>query len=236
MKTKEILTIIAITILTSCVSTKDVTYFVGVNGLYETGTAIYEEPTIKNNDLLKITIYADDPLAIAPFNSISIKNNDIEDLEQTNFSYNGSQSVQTYLVNQEGNITLPVLGNVKIGGLKKSEATKKIKETLTPYIKNPVVTIQYMNFKITILGEVNKPGVYIVNNEQINILEALGMAEDITIYGKRKNILLIRDKEDNKKDFIRIDLTKTDIFSSPYFYLQSGDVLYIEPVTRRRSK
>lgn len=236
MKTKGILTIIAIATLTSCVSSKDITYFIGANDLSETETAIYEEPTIKNSDLLKITIYADDPLAIAPFNSITIKDNDIEKLNQSNFSYNESQYVQTFLVNQEGNIILPILGNVKIAGLKKSEAAQKIKEYLTPYIKNPIVSIQYMNFRITVLGEVNKPGTYIANNEQINILEALGMAGDITIYGKRKNILLIRDKGDNKKEFIRIDMTKTNIFSSPYFYLQSRDILYIEPMSHKKNK
>ncbi len=236
MKTKGILTIIAIATLTSCISSKDITYFIGANDLSETETAIYEEPTIKNSDLLKITIYADDPLAIAPFNSITIKDNDIEKLNQSNFSYNESQYVQTFLVNQEGNIILPILGNVKIAGLKKSEASQKIKEYLTPYIKNPIVSIQYMNFRITVLGEVNKPGTYIANNEQINILEALGMAGDITIYGKRKNILLIRDKGDNKKEFIRIDMTKTNIFSSPYFYLQSRDILYIEPMSHKKNK
>ncbi|MDO9137013.1 MAG: polysaccharide biosynthesis/export family protein, partial [Lutibacter sp.] len=134
----------------------------------------------------------------------------------------------TYLVNSDGDINFPVLGKIKVEGFTIKEITSHLTEALAVYIKNPIVNIRLTNFKVTVLGEVQKPGTYPVPNERISILEAIGLAGDLTIQGKRKNMVLIRE-QNGKRTFIDIDLTNKEILNSPYFYLAQNDVLIVEP-------
>lgn len=211
----------------SCSSQKDIAYFNGLNAsraevinkYYKTG----HEARIGVGDMLSITVSGLDPLAVAPFN-----------LPLVSYASPGSEqlyaapSLQTYLVDVNGNVNFPVIGIIRLAGLKKSEAIKNISDELAPYLKNAIVTIQFMNYKITVLGEVAKPGQYSINNERATILDALGMAGDMTVYGIRNNVLVTRETN-GKLEFARLNLNNDEIFMSPYFYLQQNDIVYVEP-------
>ncbi len=203
---------------------KKIPYFKDLESSNEEIPVVQNEPRIHNDDMLSIVISAMDPLTVAPFNLpvISYSSPGEEKLITT-------PTMQPYIVDINGEITSPILGKIKIGGLKKSEAVALIKEKLQPYLKDPIVTIQFLNYKITILGEVQRPGTYTISNEHTSILQALGIAGDLTIYGRRDNVLLIREMEGGKKEYIRLDLNKTDILSSPFYYLQQNDIIYVEP-------
>jgi polysaccharide export outer membrane protein len=112
--------------------------------------------------------------------------------------------------------------------LTKSQAIKRIKEELSPYLKNAIVTIQFLNYKITVLGEVARPGQYSINNERVTVLDALGLAGDMTIFGKRENVLITRENN-GKLEFVRLNLNSDEVFRSPYYFLQQNDVVYVEP-------
>ncbi len=211
----------------SCSSQKEIAYFNGVNSLSadSINKKFYKihEASICPGDMLSITITGLDPLAVAPFN-----------LPLVSYATPGSDqlysapTLQSYLVDISGNINFPVIGTLKLAGLTKSQAIKFINDQLSPYLKNAIVTIQFMNYKVTVLGEVLRPGQYSISNERITILDALGLAGDMTIYGKRQNVLLTRENN-GKLEFVRLNLNSDDIFKSPYFYLQQNDVIYIEP-------
>ena len=136
------------------------------------------------------------------------------------------------MVDANGNIDFPVLGTLKLAGLNRIEATAKIKELLNEYIKDPIVNIRIINFKVTILVEVNRPGSYTIPNERITVLEALGLAGDMTIQAERRNVLVIRE-ENGKKTYNRIDLTSETVFNSSIYYLTQNDVIYVEPNNSR---
>lgn len=217
-------------ILSSCSMSKNIPYFKGLETSESVGRSNQHESRICPDDMLSITVSAMDPLAVAPFN-----------LPIVSYSSPGSENIYTtptmqpYLVDIDGYISFPIIGKIKIGGLIKSEASKLIKEKLEPYLKDPIVIIQFMNYKVTILGEVMRPGSYTIKNERITLLEALGMAGDLTVYGKRDNLLLIREKISGEKEYVRINLNSTDILSSPFYYLQQNDVIYVEPNTTKIS-
>lgn len=137
-----------------------------------------------------------------------------------------------YRVDKDGAINFPVLGKVVLGGLTIDEATEKLTGLLENEAKNPIVNIKLLNFKITVLGEVSSPGTFSVPSENINIVEAIGLAGDLTPYGKRENLLIVR-VQDGVRTTARLNLNKKDIFSSPYFYLQQNDIIYVEPVRAR---
>lgn len=187
-------------------------------------TTAYEQfvPKIQQNDILTIVISAADPKVTAPFNPIS-----------TMTSGNMTQGLDmalrpTYTVDEKGNITLPMLGKVHVEGLTRLEAIDKLRVELGQYIKDPSVNINFNNFRISVLGEVARPGSFIMPSERITILEALGMAGDLTIRGVRDNVTLIREVE-GKKSIHRLDLTKENLLNSPYYYLVQNDVIYVEP-------
>ena len=222
---KDITTVLILTILLgSCTMAKEIPYFKDLESTNGTLPIAQSEAYIHNNDILAITISAMDPMAVAPFN-----------LPLVTYATPGEEkitttpSLQPYIVNVDGEINFPILGKIKLGGLKKSEAENLIKEKLSPYLKDPIVSIQFLNYRITILGEVSKPGTYTIKNERISILEALGLAGDLTIYGRRDNVLLIRESDGGEKEYVRINLKNTDILSSPFYYLQQNDVIYVEP-------
>lgn len=141
----------------------------------------------------------------------------------------GSSAAEGYLVDSAGYIRYPVLGKVKVGGLTKEQAVQKLESRLQEYLREPVVNMRYLNYRVTILGEVSNPSTFILPAEKINILTALGMAGDLTVYGKRENVLLIREENGIRK-MARINLNSRELLNSPYFYLQQNDVIYVEPV------
>ena len=224
-------------LLCACSTPKNITYFQdsdSVENELALKKGIKYQPRICGGDLLTITVSAVDPSAVAPFNLPAVSY-----AKQTQQEFNGthditaSQALQSYTVDSEGYINFPVLGKIKLGGLAKQEASELLKERIASFVSDPIVNIQIVNFKITVLGEVTKPGTYPVNSDRVSLLDAIGLANDLTIYGNRKNVLLVRDS-DGKKEMIRFDLTKSDMFDSPYFYLQQNDVVYVEANNARK--
>jgi len=210
--------------LTSCVNTKKATYFNDIqNGVYKTS---YDAPppVIHKNDLLSIYVSSLSAEASTLFNAPGL-------VSTTAASANGS-TIQNvgYLVNEEGNIQFPILGKLKAAGLTIKELNDVILDSLVTkkLLVDPLVTIRFLNFRVTVLGEVGKPTVITVPNEKISVLEAIGLAGDLTIYGRRDNVLLIREEE-GKKIVRRIDLNSPATITSAFYYLKSNDVLYVEP-------
>lgn len=217
--------LLIILVSASCTNTRKATYFSG----QQTGSfqpPAMPKPVIQNNDLLSITVSSLNPEASAVFNTPGGANN----------NNNNSQPTATttpangYLVDGEGNIQFPFLGSVKVSGMTKEELKDKLTKTLVEkkLLVDPIIAVRFLNFKVTVLGEVAHPTVVTVPSESITLLEALGLAGDLTIYAQRDNVLVIRD-EDGKKVTHRLNLNNNDLFSSPYYYLRSNDVVYVEP-------
>ncbi|MGK0308340.1 MAG: polysaccharide export outer membrane protein [Urechidicola sp.] len=209
--------LLSLMILASCTSKKDIVYFQEINNENQVENQVNNRAQLlKSSDLIEVTVLAFDMSAVALFNGQGISGD------------SSGGAAKTYLVDHAGFIEFPLLGNIKMAGLTRTEATGLLKDKIAEYVKNPIVNLELKNFRVTVLGEVARPGVYQVNNERITLLEALGLAGDMTIFGERKNILVIREK-DGKKSYTRIDLTSDEIFKSPVYYLSQNDVVYIEP-------
>ncbi len=223
---KKYLFIISLTtVLFSCGTKQDVVYFQDVDVVGSSKAINNYNSTIHPDDLMTIVVSALDQDAARPFNLTTVSYT-----SQT--GQVGQRSQQTYLVDAEGNIDFPVLGKLKLKGLNRIQATNLIKDLLKEYIKDPIVNIRIINFKITVLGEVNRPGSYTIPNERITIIEALGLAGDLTIQAERHNVLIIRE-ENGKKTYNRIDMTSEEVFNSSMYYLTQNDVIYVEPNNSR---
>ena len=219
---------VALTLTAGCTSYKQVPYLQNPEVVNNYGKEIpLYDAKIMPKDLLSITVNTTDPQAAAPFNlTVQTPLN----AALTNINTTTQPTLQQYLVNNEGEIDFPVVGKLKVGGLTKNEAEKLIREKLQPYLKEqPIVTVRMSNYKISVLGEVARPGSFTVSNEKVNVLEALAMAGDMTVYGVRTNVKLIREDADGKREIIPLDLTKSDLVLSPYFYLKQNDILYVTP-------
>jgi len=203
----------------SCVVYKNVPYF---KDLPDTAKPIlvktvpFKNPVIQKDDILSV--------------SIQTMDNEITSLINNSGTASGSsgQGVGGYLVDNNGEIELAFAGKIKVEGLTTLEAKDIIRKEVDKYFNSPVVNVRFANFKITVLGEVTNPSTIVVANEKINLFDALGLAGDMTIYGMRENVLLMRDSVDGKA-LIRMNLNSKDIVSSPYFYLQPNDILYVQP-------
>ena len=214
-------------LLSSCGSTKDIAYFQNAQYIdFEQSKYLYDSK-IMPKDILTITITTVNPEAAAPFN-LTVPTT----LSQSQRSTYNPSLLQTYLVDNNGCIEFPVVGIIKVGELTKSECEQLILEKIKPYLnenEHPVVTVRMTNYKISVLGEVARPGMFTVNNEKINILEALAQAGDLTIYGVRTNVKLIREDETGKKQIYTLNLNDANLVNSPYYYLQQNDIVYVEP-------
>jgi polysaccharide export outer membrane protein len=210
-------TVLLVLLLTSCASRKDVVYFQDT-GSFE--TLVDNNKSIikfKVDDLVSIHVSSLDPEASVPFNLYRGPQEGGFRAEQVD-----------YLVDQEGTIDFPVIGKLKVEGLSPDELRNKLREELSDYLKDPIINIRLRNFTITVLGEVTRPGTYLVNGEQITILEGLGLAGDLALRAVRKNVLVIRDFNGTKV-YTRIDLTSKNLTKSPVYYLTQNDVVYVEP-------
>jgi len=203
------------TLFVACVSPKKMVYFQSEEVTQNELLKNYA-PKIQVDDVLNIYVSALDAETATPFN-----------IFQGGTQANTTKPI-TYLVDTEGTIAFPVLGNIKVIGFTTKELKAYLVGKLESYIKNPIVTIRLENFRITVLGEVKNPGAFNILSERISIPEAIGLAGDLTIQGKRNNILLVRNTDGNFEK-IRIDLTNESLFNSPYYYLAQNDVIYVEP-------
>jgi polysaccharide biosynthesis/export protein len=224
-------------ILTSCSSTKRTKFFQDIpdsGRLRSIGKAQYVEPIIQNDDILTVIIQTVDPQAALTVNAGNINSNSTASgstnpISTLNTPTSNSSTSFGYLVDEKGEISIPILGKVKVAGLTTIEARQQIYTLADQIYKDPSVTVRFANFKVNVAGEVEKPGTYIMPNEKVTILDALTMAGDLTIYGKRENVLLIRENPDGTKTPYRINLKKTNFMTSPYYYLKQNDYIYVEP-------
>jgi polysaccharide export outer membrane protein len=211
-------------LFTSCTNTKRIVYFNNVKDTTFYSPNTTRQNLIEANDILSITISSLNAEASTAFN---LQNSYIG--RATTVTGSNTES-GGYLVNANGNIDLPMLGTVKAAGFTKNQLKDNITNLILSkkLLVDPIVDIRYLNFEVTVLGEVNKPTVITVPSEKISMLKAIGLAGDLTIYGKRENVLLIRE-ESGKKTTRHINLNSDNFLNSPYYYLQPNDVIYVEP-------
>jgi polysaccharide export outer membrane protein len=218
--------------LPSCINTRKTVYFNNIQDTTLAQPAFDFEPIIQRSDLLSITVSSLNPEASVIFNTPNLVTAVSSTTTGTTGMPGGVGAPQFtgYLVDQDGIIKFPVLGDINAAGLTKEKLEAKIAGSLAEkkLLVDPIVNVRYMNFRVTVLGEVAKPTTINVSNERISILEALGLAGDLTIYAKRDNVLLIRE-EGNKKIIRRLSLNSEKILSSPYYYLKTNDIVYVEP-------
>jgi len=211
-------------LISSCSTPKNINYFPEIKDETIDNKSPIQEPQIQLNDLLSIIVTSSNPEASALFNAPN---------ESSGITSSAATSTNTltigYLVNQNGDISFPVLGTIHVLGLTKYQLTNLITGKIIEkkLLIDPIVTIRYLNFKVSVMGEVSRPGVYTTPTEKLSILEALSFAGDITIYGERNDVLLIRENEKGEKIVKHLDLTNKSILSSPYYYLKSNDVLIV---------
>ena len=224
------LVIAAFTLLNlSCSSIKNVKYFTDIpdTARYTSLNRLnYVDPLIQPDDIMSINIQVTDPTATQVIATGNVSNSAVG---STTAGSTGSQTINGYLVDESGNVEIPVLGKVKLKGLTTEQAREVVRARASLYFKDPTINVRFANFRITVLGEVAKPATYVVPNEKITILDALGLAGDLTIFGRRDNVLLIRQYDDGRRETIRLDLTKSSVLNSPYYYLRQNDYIYVEP-------
>ena len=224
--------ILSLVTLSSCGSYKQVPYIQDISVVNSESKGELHEARIMPKDLLTITIHTSEPELAAPFNMT------VPIAAATNSTNIYSQPMlQRYMVDNSGNIEFPVLGTLYVGGMIKEEVESLIQDRLKNYLKErPIVNVRLVNYKISVLGEVALPGVFWVENERINIFEALALAKDMTIYGLRTNVKVIREDATGKQQVIELDLTDASIVNSPYYFLQQNDIVYVTPnKTRARN-
>lgn len=216
---------------TSCVTvdTRKITYFQSADTLpYQVLPPITPHVTkIQQDDILAVTVSSLSEESNVVFNFPNI--NALNTTVYPGVSGGGQMGRQPlgYLVDSTGKIEMPLVGKVKLTGLNLAQAGDTIKARLLNYLKEPTVNVRFLNHKFTVIGEVNRPSVINLLDDHTSLPEALGMVGDLTIYGMRKNVMLIRTEKD-KREVVRLDLTSRDFFNSPYYYLRNNDVIYVD--------
>lgn len=214
-------------VLGGCGSSKHIAYFQNADSIsYAASKGLYDAK-IMPKDLLTITVSTTDPKVAQPFNLAVIN-----PLTTSGQLSTGGSALQTYLVDNEGYINFPVVGKLHVGGMTKRQCEELVRNSIKPYMaetENPIVTVKMASFKVSVLGEVKNPGIFTVDQEKISVLEALARAGDMTIYGLRDNVMLIREDATGEKKTIRLNLNDANLINSPYYYLQQNDVLYVQP-------
>lgn len=213
-------------LMASCVSTKNVTYFENKDQVDVTLSKGLYDAKIMPKDILQIQVFSMTPEASEPFNLLKGSSAATSSTSDTN-----QNSVFKYLVSNDGTIVMPIIGQVKVGGLTKNEAEELIKSKIQPYLsetENVVVHVRMMNYKYAVLGGVKEPGLYTTQNEKVSILEAIAQAGDLTTFAYRDRIFLIRENAEGQKEYHQLNINDANIISSPYYYLQQNDVIYVE--------
>ena len=212
--------------LTGCGSVKNIAYLQNSDSINFDNSRFLYDARIMPKDQLSITVNTTTPDASLPFNLL------LQNEYTQGRSMSASGVLMPYLVDNDGFINFPIIGRLHVAGLTKSEAERLIFEKIRPYMaesENPVVTVRMSSYSVSVLGEVNRPGSFQVSREKITILEALAQAGDLTIYGVRDKVKLIREDATGKKQIVTLNLNDANIVNSPYYYLQQNDVVYVEP-------
>ena len=210
-------------LICSCAGSKKVAYLQNADEISLADSKGLYDARIMPKDMLTVTVSTITPEAAKPFN-LTVVN--------TSESSSASVGIQSYLVDNDGNINFPVVGHIHVVGLTKNQCQDLIRDKVKPYLaetENPVVTVRMSSYHVTVLGEVSGPKVIPVTTEKMNILEALASAGDLTIYGKRNNVMLIREDATGEKSVHRLNLNDANLINSPYYYLQQNDIVYVQP-------
>lgn len=230
MKKIKLLLLSGLIVMASCTSYKKVPYLQNSAEIDTTIVSKLYDARIQPKDMLTITVSSEKPEAAIPFNLTVPTSMNTGNGGNSNRSLSSQPMLQTYLVDNEGYIDFPVLGKLQVNGMTKTELEEHIKERIkSNFTTDPIVTVRMSNYKVTVLGEVSSPGVKTIANEKVNVLEAVAMAGDLTLFGKRDNVKLIRENTDGTKKIVSLDLNDANIIHSPYYYLQQNDILYVEP-------
>ena len=224
--TNRFLIFFILLLLNACGPSRNITYFSNLKDAGNINEPIKNraDPRIQSDDLLSITVSSLNPEANLLFNSGVLQSTG----SGASAAPAGNKLNEGYLVDKNGAINFPVLGSIKLAGLTKEQATDKMTVEIKQHIKDPIVNIRFLNFRITVIGEVNRPSTFTVPTERVNLVEALALAGDMTTFGKRENILIIRES-DGIRSTTRVNLNDKAIFDSPYYYLQQNDIMYVEP-------
>lgn len=218
---KILYVLIGTLLLAACASRENLIYYQNIDNLGIEAKKFVT--TIKPDDLLMIIVSAQDPLAAQPFNLPATTS-----ANPLNQARGGQVQQQLYLVDQNGMIDFPVLGKINVSNKTKDDIVEELQIKISRYIKNPIVNLRIMNYKITVQGEVLRPGIHTIESERITLPEALSLSGDLTVHGKRNNVLIIREEKEGIKTY-RVDLTKSDFINSDFYYLKQNDVVYVEP-------
>jgi polysaccharide biosynthesis/export protein len=222
--------------LSSCSgSTKQLIYMQGSFDTAKLSKINAIEPTIRKGDVLSIIVYSNNPEATKIFNQSLITTANINNLGATSVTQavgGSAPSAPGYQVDLDGNIVFQGIGKLHVEGLSKDVLKDTLDARLSPYLQNPYYSIRFLNYKFTMLGEVGRPGVITIPGDRINLLDAIALAGDLTFFGNRENVLIIRETN-NKREFGRLNLTKPEIMASPYFYLQQNDIVIVEPTKKK---
>lgn len=230
MKLKLVLPISFLLLLffASCSNAKQIPYLIGsenMASIYENNTPVVYDAKILPNDLLTITVNATDKEAGIAFNLLYPSSNPVG-----GGSTIGVQTLQKYLVDNEGYIAFPTVGKIYVQGLTRREAERAVLSRISENFKEmPIVIVSFADYKVSVVGEVNHPGTFRIENEKVNIFQALALAGDMTIWGKRENVKVIREHGDGRKEVLQLNLNDPYVVFSPNYYLQQNDVLYVEP-------
>jgi polysaccharide biosynthesis/export protein len=205
--------------VSSCVNPRQIQYVQGQFDTARLSQYVIKEPRIQVGDLLSIVVYSDNAEATALYNLPNVAGS-------TTLGANTSNS--GYLVDDQGSIHLQGIGRLQVAGLTKQQLINLLNEKLLPFLKNPYFSIRFLNYKVTLLGEVNREGMYTFSTERVNIFDAIGLAGGLTIYARRENVLIIREAN-GKREFARLDLTDPEVFNNPYYFLQQNDLIVVDP-------
>ncbi len=229
MKIKVLSTLVLLVTLAACTN-KD-SYFATLDAEKLSGTVEVGdyELRIAPDDMLSITVSSAVPDAAAPYNLPAVSYSKPGNRELTVVP-----NLQVYTVSSDGYINFPIVGDIRVEGMTRKELSKYIEDKIRPDLKDPFVLVQFMNFKVVVLGEVKNPGQIPLQTERVSVLDAIGAAGDLTNYGERSNVLLIRE-EDGKRLYHRFDLNDEKLFESPYFFLRQNDVIYVMPNKAQRN-
>lgn len=223
---RKIIYLLALACITvSCVQVKDIAYFQQTDQRQTVLNSATYDASIKPKDLLSITVVSSEPEASRRYNLI------MPQIDGT-MSYTQSQpTLQNYLVDNEGNINFPSIGTLKVQGLSTKELEKLLDTRLKPFFTEemPVITVRIMNYSVNVLGEVLRPGKFETTNGRMTIFEGLAMAGDLTIYGRRDNVKVLRESESGERIIYTLNLNDKRLFDSPAFFLEQNDVVYVEP-------
>ncbi|MDF2187051.1 polysaccharide biosynthesis/export family protein [Paraflavitalea sp. CAU 1676] len=225
-----------ILLASSCGNVKNLQYVQGSFDTARLSKVQFTDPVIQTGDLLGITLFSDDASATAAVSGQPIALDiDAKSTKPELFNDNPAKSSTGYLVSHDGFIQLYKIGRIQAAGMSKRQLADTLagRYVALDLLKNPYVEVRFLNYKVTLVGEVSRPGVYSFPTEKISIFDAIGLAGDITVYGKRDNVMVVREVN-GVRQFAQLDLSKPEVFASPYYYLQQNDMVIVD-VTKKKA-